>query len=863
MIENVAPEKVLNIYGKASYTNLFVQHSFNSDTDLLGKAFWVYNASLVQVKEWLVTTPGLVNTGYVTIPGMTQDTPYTVKGQYYDNMIDPELLALKFGINISDPIQLRTKKPPSFTSITVTATQVEVGVSNPTVNFYVTGDADLVEIQAQLQPSGAWTTIYSGELLTPISYGMPVGLYKFRIRGKISLPDGATMESSAYSTYATDVNVVYTSIPPTTPTQLTFQVQHIKDGVERYDLKVSWTWVRGTGQQIKQFILEYIPATAPDWTKSQKVNTSSSTFCILSNFPYNQSFKFRVTADSWGSAADPGMSVTSAISTFIIDQSTPINNDFTKETGVEVNYAGIFQYTGTGVSRKQTYKLDQANGNIAIGIADAQGKVPFTFDAVNNIFSVTGRIITDEINAASFILTNTSGTPPSFYSQEKPQYGNANQGIWMGHVPADGNKFKFDLGNSAQHLRWDGTSLRISGQVIIGTPGGDTSLDDALIGKSNVPIYKKGATLPAKPTGTQYPPAAEGWSASPPSYNPTTEKIWVCSGYIDPLTNTLISGYTWSSPVQFSGTSGLSVMPIYILYTGTTLPVKPTDTNYPPTGWAVAPPQYDPYTQKIQMSNGPIDSMTGDLASGYTWSTPVQFSGTSGSSVLPIYKLGTAQPAKPTGTQYPPTAEGWASAPPQISDPLTQKVYVCNGNVNVSTNTLVTGYTWSTPVQFTGTSGANGAQGPQGPQGSTGAQGPAGANGATGAAGARGPGTYIYGVSSIRAWRDSQATTFFNNTFGTGPVKYDVLTEYDPVNIADYSFTKMWNGSAWSTPALVVHGDMIVNGTIRGEAMVADNAFFQKAGINIIYNQAAQLSADPEGTYKMKIDLQTGFIHIR
>ncbi len=51
-------------------------------------------------------------------------------------------------------------------------------------------------------------------------------------------------------------------------------------------------------------------------------------------------------------------------------------------------------------------------------------------------------------------------------------------------------KFKFDMGNSAQYVRWDGSNLRISGQVVIGTPGGDTSLDNALKGKSVVPIYQ-------------------------------------------------------------------------------------------------------------------------------------------------------------------------------------------------------------------------------------------------------------------------------------------------------------------------------------------------------------------------------------
>ena len=73
----------------------------------------------------------------------------------------------------------------------------------------------------------------------------------------------------------------------------------------------------------------------------------------------------------------------------------------------------------------------------------------------------------------------------------------------------------------------------------------------------------------------------------------------------------------------------------------------------------------------------------------------------------------------------------------------------------------------------------------------------------------------------------------------------------------------MWDGSSWVDPALVVHGDMIATGTIRGDKIVADVAFFQKAGINIIYNNAAAINDNPESVYTMKIDLANGYIHIR
>ena len=99
----------------------------------------------------------------------------------------------------------------------------------------------------------------------------------------------------------------------------------------------------------------------------------------------------------------------------------------------------------------------------------------------------------------------------------------------------------------------------------------------------------------------------------------------------------------------------------------------------------------------------------------------------------------------------------------------------------------------------------------------------------------------MLGIAGFSTWLDTNANSFFTSTFGTGPVLYDVLTEYNTSNVAT-AVTRMWNGSAWAAPALMVHGDMIATGTIRAEKMVADVAFFQKAGINQIYNNAAAIS---------------------
>lgn len=88
------------------------------------------------------------------------------------------------------------------------------------------------------------------------------------------------------------------------------------------------------------------------------------------------------------------------------------------------------------------------------------------------------------------------------------------------------------------------------------------------------------------------------------------------------------------------------------------------------------------------------------------------------------------------------------------------------------------------------------------------------------------------------------------------------MTEYNANNPAQ-SYTRQWNGSGWGQPALVIHGDMIVNGTITSSKIVANDAFLSQIGVNTIYDRNAALSGNPEAVYKMKIDLASGYIHIR
>jgi hypothetical protein len=71
-------------------------------------------------------------------------------------------------------------------------------------------------------------------------------------------------------------------------------------------------------------------------------------------------------------------------------------------------------------------------------------------------------------------------------------------------------------------------------------------------------------------------------------------------------------------------------------------------------------------------------------------------------------------------------------------------------------------------------------------------------------------------------WSDTTALTALPKGY---PVKDDIVTIFktDDPKVAN---TKMWNGvNGWVAPALAVHGDMVVDGTIRADKLVVNEIF--------------------------------------
>lgn len=99
--------------------------------------------------------------------------------------------------------------------------------------------------------------------------------------------------------------------------------------------------------------------------------------------------------------------------------------------------------------------------------------------------------------------------------------------------------------------------------------------------------------------------------------------------------------------------------------------------------------------------------------------------------------------------------------------------------------------------------------------------GQAGTNGTSGTNGSRGSVTlYVALAGTTAVWSDTTATSNILSTTGTAPHILDVVTEYN--NSQSFSVTKFYDGSAWQVVNAVINGNLLVDGTVAGNALVAN-----------------------------------------
>ncbi|WYA83395.1 straight fiber tail protein [Proteus phage vB_PMC-PL1] len=835
MIKNDAPVALVIDSATVGYTSALLYHSGYNDPDTVGKAFWAIQGS----SETFNNIPDITKF-YVILRNLPSGTS-SVRGAYYDSMVDEELLQAKLQINLSEPYQITTKQPPKITNVEAEYTTVEIGAGQRYLNIHTTGNGEYIEIEAIPEAGGSPIQIYTGEQAPVIvANGIESGKYTFRVRGTIFFPSGQDSDVSSWSTSKV-FDIAYKTTPPTAPSNLGFVAAQIKDGVTRYDVKLTWDWNRGSGPAIRDFVVYYVTKAEYDktkWATASVINTGATQQAVLVNFPWGVPSVFKVVATTWGTA---GSNITeSSVTNFTLNESTKIDNTFANETGIDITNYHILGRLLRDKKWVQTFRIDAKTGAVQLGELDANGIAPVTVNPNTGQTNINGKVITEDIYAANFILTNLDGkTNPALKTQGK-SYGSPIPGIFMSVDNA--GKPKVDIGDKDKYIRYDGNELSISGNVKIGNPANGLTLEEGLKGKLTVFIYKVDTNKPTTPTSKDYPPS--GWSKTPPSISdPFTQKIWVSTGTLDPFTNKIADGENYSNPSQWSGTSANQVG--LNLFTGT-------------AGISAEAKNASAVRVGVPLGDRDISVETLNLNRGkpMVMSCMIDTNGiTSGGGANRI--------GMEMAITYTDGTTGywgcWYSSATAFSG-VRHQVYTIPTNKTVARA--------STGLYIQGTTTFSRVSKPKVEEGSiptawvdAGVDGKPGEPGKSGANGQRGPGFYSQPRSN-GSWSDADATAFFRNNFGGAPVKYDVLTQFQSNNPANAT-TRQWNGSAWAAAALLVHGNMIVDGSITAKKMIADSAFFANAGIDVIYNRDAALSSNPEANYKMKIDLKNSEIHIR
>lgn len=482
MISNPAPNEMSIGELIPSYRGVYISHNLGTDKDIAGRAVYL---NIFYHDRYVGDDIGT----YVT--GLDTESTYTNCSMVrYDSMVseddsfDPFSGSI-FGTNSTSVPDFTTLTEPTITSVVVVAEQVDVGVGPPNVTINTAGEAEFVEVEYSEAGQNNWVSLaYLPQENKLDIAGMPLGTYDIRVRGIVTFPIYPFKEFSSWDTeYGVEVKYGYT--PPTAPSNISFAVKKFAEPAERYDAEVSWDWEQGSGANVREFVLYRVPTSVYNvsgFDEAEVINVGTSKRYVIHNHEFQREYKYRVATIAWG---PEGSNLTySNVSTFTITPST-ILTDFTVETGLEITYSHLKANRYESNAWKQTFLLDAATGSVSIGSL-VNGVAPITVDGNTGTMNIQGGVISNEITAASYVLSNLNGNDsPSFKSAAKDSYGDATSGVFMGYNSS--GAFEFDLGDSSKYIRWNGSTLAISGDVIIGSSS-VSNLQAKVDGFSSTPL---------------------------------------------------------------------------------------------------------------------------------------------------------------------------------------------------------------------------------------------------------------------------------------------------------------------------------------------------------------------------------------
>lgn len=508
-MKNIIPKKLYFDTIQAGYTKISCSTNTSENADLVGVAIWA-NDSLYIFNSFEDLVLNDLNPG----------TEYILEGAFFDTMVDQQMLEAKVGVEISDPTTITTKAAPYIYDIKTKRYDVDIGVSTPNLDIYLAGEGDLIVIEYSLDKI-AWSELYTGPFRSNLLLPAPqTGTLYFRVRGLAWNVLGILTEQTPNIEFSRGVEVSLDFNVPNPPTNVRAVAAKILDGFERYDVKVSWDWVKAELAGLKAFSVAYLPVGETDWFKAKITSVGKAQEAILHNFPSTRQ-QIRVISHSY-----TAQTAQSTI-TFQIEDALIESEAFVK-TNVTITYSGITATKNT----INTFNLDALSGSISLG-NPVSGVYPIYLEGATGNLYADGGIITKKINAADFVMINDG----KVYTEGK-SYGDTRPGIWIGR---HNGLYKLDLSNS---LLWDGSEMFIRGTAKIG----NLDISDALE-STPVSIYRNYPSQPPTPTSTSYPPAY--WTTVAQPISSPNEIQWVSTG-------TLRAGAVdrWSAPARVLGLPG-------------------------------------------------------------------------------------------------------------------------------------------------------------------------------------------------------------------------------------------------------------------------------------------------------------------
>ena len=443
---------------------------------------------------------------------------------------------------------------------------------------------------------------------------------------------------------------------------------------------------------------------------------------------------------------------------------------------------------------------------------------------------------------------NAAGLPGTGWAYE-PQKVNRGQRVWV--------TARYQWNDSTAVTSWITPSLFSGSDGQHGNPGND--------GFTLVEVYKNATSKPAEIPDAEraYPPS--GWNKkqeTPPMGQVTwTSKNYV-RGTVETATTTL---YNYSGVVQLSGSPGQDGNPgsngsngvngttfyTWIRYadtsTGGGMSSSPVGKKY--VGFAYNQTNPTPSTNSFDYAWYQLEGTQGipgkpgvDGVTTYTWLKYADNASGGGMSDSPTGKvyLGLAfnktvqqestnpadyQWSKILGDQGIPGTPGddgvtlytWVKYADNASgggmaDTPVGKLYLglAYNKLDQNESNDPKLYTWALIKGLDGSNGSNGTDGKPG------------INGNPGLDGSPGAGFYRLSMTNFTVW-PSQATvdSAFRSEFGRDSEQDDILTIYDSVVITRAETRRKDKIGSWVSAELLVHGDMILRGTIVADRIAA------------------------------------------